>query len=83
MNDNDFFKGQNLLPNPADPESLAYFLKNIPKISKKLIGDYLARPKHEDVLKAFIRLNDFSGVSINVHTFKRSCSVNNYIETSG
>lgn len=47
-----------------DPIGLAVFLKTSTRISKKLLGEFLAKPSNSDVLKAFIQLFDFNGVSI-------------------
>lgn len=40
-------------------EVLARFLKNCPRLDKKLLGDYISRPDNIAVLKSFIGLFDF------------------------
>lgn len=44
-------------------ESLARFFKTTPKLDKKLLGDYISRPDQLEVLKAFMKLMEFDGVS--------------------
>ena len=43
--------------------SLARFLKKSPRLDKKLLGEYISRPENAEVLKEFISLYDFHGVS--------------------
>ncbi|RUS35496.1 hypothetical protein BC938DRAFT_482565 [Jimgerdemannia flammicorona] len=62
-----FLKENGIIYN--DPEedpntSLARFLMSTPRLNKKLMGDYLSKPQNIDILKAFIRLFDFSGKRI-------------------
>ncbi|PWN47694.1 Sec7-domain-containing protein [Violaceomyces palustris] len=40
-------------------QSIASFLKDCPRLDKKLLGDYISRPANADVLDAFIGLFDF------------------------
>lgn len=40
-------------------ERIARFLKECPRLDKKLVGDYIGRPDNINVLEAFIRLFDF------------------------
>lgn len=44
--------------------SIAYFLKNTPRIDKKLIGEFIAKPDNIDILKSFIGQFDFYEVPI-------------------
>ncbi|GJJ73716.1 golgi-specific brefeldin A-resistance guanine nucleotide exchange factor 1 [Entomortierella parvispora] len=44
-----------------DPVAVAQFLKSSTRLSKKLLGEYIAKPANLEVLKAFIRLFDFEG----------------------
>ena len=48
-------------------KSLATFLKNTPRLDKKLLGEFIAKPENNEVLKAFIGQFDFNGVSFNAH----------------
>ncbi|KAI9341953.1 hypothetical protein BDR26DRAFT_859844 [Obelidium mucronatum] len=56
-----FLQEQELLPTPADPHSIAVFLKTTPGVNKKLIGEYIAKRGNEDILKTFIKLYNFKG----------------------
>lgn len=40
-------------------ERIARFLKECPRLDKKLVGDYIGRPDNIKVLEAFLRLFDF------------------------
>jgi brefeldin A-resistance guanine nucleotide exchange factor 1 len=42
----------------------ARFLRNSTRLDKKLLGEYISRPDGVGLLKAFIGLFDFSGVSL-------------------
>ena len=44
-------------------KSLAKFLKSCNRLDKKLLGDFLSKPENIGVLRAFIELFDFKGVS--------------------
>lgn len=44
----------------ARDHSIAKFLKDCPRLDKKLLGDYLSRPGNEGVLDSFLRLFDFN-----------------------
>ncbi|KZS99157.1 Sec7-domain-containing protein [Sistotremastrum niveocremeum HHB9708] len=48
----------------ARPLSLAKFLKECPRLDKKLLGDFISRPDNTAVLNAFIGLFDFKGKPI-------------------
>ncbi|KAJ1975839.1 GDP/GTP exchange factor for ARF [Dimargaris cristalligena] len=43
---------------------LALFLRHTPSLNKALLGDYLSRPKHLPVLRAYINLFDFQGLRL-------------------
>lgn len=45
------------------PQSLAKFLKGCTRLDKRLLGDFISRSENIDVLKAFMTLFDFKGVS--------------------
>lgn len=47
----------------ARAQSLARFLKSTPRLDKKLLGEFLAKPDNIEILKAFIELFDFTNVS--------------------
>jgi brefeldin A-resistance guanine nucleotide exchange factor 1 len=42
--------------------SIAHFLKSTPRLDKKLLGEFLAKPDNIDILKAFIGQFHFKGV---------------------
>lgn len=44
-------------------DSVAKFLKQCARLDKRLLGDYISRPENIDVLKSFMSLFDFKGVS--------------------
>ena len=44
------------------PESLAMFLKNTPRLDKRLLGDFISKPSNTDILNAFMTLFDFKEV---------------------
>lgn len=46
----------------ARAQSIAYFLKNTPRLDKKLLGEFIAKPENIDILKAFIGFFDFDKV---------------------
>lgn len=50
-------------PSMTREQSLAMFFKTTPKLDKKLLGDFISRPDQIEVLRAFMRLMDFEGVS--------------------
>ncbi|KAI8823734.1 uncharacterized protein EV422DRAFT_618537 [Fimicolochytrium jonesii] len=58
-----FLQEHQFLPDPVTPDSLAKFLKATPSINKVVLGDYLAKPKNLDLLKAFVGLMDFADKS--------------------
>ncbi|XP_077230483.1 GNOM-like 2 [Tasmannia lanceolata] len=60
----EFLKFSNLVPNPPDPKSIAYFYRYTPGLDKNKIGDYLGDPDefHVEVLKEFTDAFEFSGV---------------------
>ena len=62
-----------LSPEVSRPLSLAMFLKSCTRLDKKLLGDFISRPENIDVLKAFIGLFEFRGVSF--YPYSRMCMV--------
>ncbi|CEL55144.1 putative protein C211,03 OS=Schizosaccharomyces pombe (strain 972 / ATCC 24843) GN=SPBC211.03c PE=1 SV=1 [Rhizoctonia solani AG-1 IB] len=51
-------------PKRADPKSLAHFLKNCPRLDKKVLGEYISHLDNPELLKEFIGLFDFHEKSI-------------------
>ncbi|KAF9579932.1 GDP/GTP exchange factor for ARF, partial [Lunasporangiospora selenospora] len=56
-----FLESHKMISSLNDPKGVASFLKTNSRLSKKLLGEYLAKPANSEVLKAFIRLFDFHG----------------------
>ncbi|KAL5635177.1 hypothetical protein ACGC1H_003018 [Rhizoctonia solani] len=48
----------------ADPKSLARFLKNCPRLDKKVLGEYISHLDNPELLKEFIGMFDFRGKPI-------------------
>ncbi|QRV74795.1 Sec7 guanine nucleotide exchange factor [Ceratobasidium sp. AG-Ba] len=48
----------------ADPKSLAIFLKNCPKLNKKVLGEYISHLDNPDLLREFIGIFDFRNKSV-------------------
>lgn len=44
-----------LLSSPLNPEEMAKFLRENPRLDKKTIGDYIGDKKNSRVLEAFVR----------------------------
>ncbi|XP_074590636.1 ARF guanine-nucleotide exchange factor GNL2 [Curcuma longa] len=72
----DFLKITNLVPNPPDPKSFAFFFRYTPGLDKNSIGDFLGDPDefHIQVLREFTGTFDF--VHVLLDTALRS-----YLET--
>ncbi|XP_042492770.1 ARF guanine-nucleotide exchange factor GNL2 [Macadamia integrifolia] len=60
----EYLKITNLVSDPPEPKSLAYFYRYTPGLDKIAIGDYLGDPGelHIQVLKEFTATFDFSGM---------------------
>jgi golgi-specific brefeldin A-resistance guanine nucleotide exchange factor 1 len=54
-------------PEMSRETSIATFLKSCTRLDKRLLGDFISKPENEPILKAFISLFDFKGVSTNRH----------------
>lgn len=51
-------------PEEKRTRGIAKFLRNTPRLDKKLLGEYISRPDQLDLLKAFIGLFNFKGKTI-------------------
>lgn len=63
-----YFKENGLIPGYAEGDpgatlALARFLKSTQRLDKKLLGEYISNLDNPELLKAFIGLFDFEGVS--------------------
>ncbi|ORZ01929.1 hypothetical protein BCR41DRAFT_342440 [Lobosporangium transversale] len=56
-----YLEAHGMISSLNDPEAVAHFLKSSTRLSKRLLGEYLAKPANSEVLKAFIQLFDFHG----------------------
>jgi brefeldin A-resistance guanine nucleotide exchange factor 1 len=49
--------------------ALAKFLKNYPRLDKKLLGDFISRPANADVLRSFLEMCDLKNVRLSFAGF--------------
>lgn len=59
-----YLASQGVIENTDDPELVARFLKGTTRISKKVLGEFIAKKQNEKLLAAFINLFDFAGKSV-------------------
>ncbi|KAG9016191.1 GDP/GTP exchange factor for ARF [Tulasnella sp. JGI-2019a] len=64
-----YLEENGLLYRPEDKDiprtrSLAKFLKNTPRLNKRVLGDWISSPDNIEILKEFIDLFDFTGKSV-------------------
>ncbi|KUL90825.1 hypothetical protein ZTR_00895 [Talaromyces verruculosus] len=59
-----YLASQGIIENTDDPELVARFLKGTTRISKKVLGEFIAKKQNEKLLAAFINLFDFAGKSV-------------------
>ncbi|XP_070186725.1 Golgi-specific brefeldin A-resistance guanine nucleotide exchange factor 1-like isoform X2 [Littorina saxatilis] len=59
-----FLQEQGLLSTPLDPGEIVTFLKENPKLDKKMIGEYIGAKKNKAVLGAFVRSFNFEDTRI-------------------
>uniref|UniRef100_A0A5K3FVB2 SEC7 domain-containing protein n=1 Tax=Mesocestoides corti TaxID=53468 RepID=A0A5K3FVB2_MESCO len=59
-----FLQRNGLLSDPLDPNEMATFLAENPRLDKKTIGEYLSSRKNSEVLIAFARNFNFRGTRI-------------------
>jgi golgi-specific brefeldin A-resistance guanine nucleotide exchange factor 1 len=50
-----------IIDKDLQPHSVARFLKESSRISKRIVGEYIAKPPNGDTLDAFVKLFDFKG----------------------
>lgn len=56
-----YLEAHGILKSAQDPAEVAAFLKETSRVSKSVLGEYLAKKGNEEVLKAFLDLCDFTG----------------------
>ena len=54
-----FLAEQGILDKDLNPHSVAKFLKKSSRVSKKIVGEHIAKPQNSETLDAFINLFDF------------------------
>ncbi|CAH8642739.1 unnamed protein product [Dicrocoelium dendriticum] len=59
-----FLQQYHVLRSPLDPNELAHFLRENPRLDKRMIGEFLSDRGNGDVLAAYVRQFNFAGVSI-------------------
>ena len=59
-----FLASHGIIDNPDSPQSIVKFFRGTTRISKSVLGEYLSKKNHEELLVAFINLFDFGGKRI-------------------
>ncbi|CAH8861888.1 unnamed protein product [Trichobilharzia szidati] len=59
-----FLQEHNILQKPLNYDELAVFLRENPRLEKRMIGEYISERENVDVLAAFVRQFNFVGVPI-------------------
>ena len=59
-----FLASHGIIDNPDSPRSIVKFFRGTTRISKSVLGEYLSKKSHEELLVAFIDLFDFAGKRI-------------------
>lgn len=50
-----FLQEHHLLSTPLDPQEMVHFLRENPRLDKKMIGDYISNRTNLEVLDAFVK----------------------------
>ena len=56
-----YLADEGIVDKDLNAHSVALFLKNSSRVSKRVVGEYIAKPANNDVLDAFVNLYDFHG----------------------
>ncbi|KAI5846901.1 hypothetical protein BZA05DRAFT_376959 [Tricharina praecox] len=56
-----FLAQQGIIEGVDHPESIARFLKGTSRADKKLLGEYISKKQNTEILRAFMKMFDFSG----------------------
>ncbi|KAK6628289.1 hypothetical protein RUM43_002101 [Polyplax serrata] len=59
-----FLQEHCLLSTPLDPQEVVHFLRENPRLDKKMIGDFISNRSNLEVLDAFVKSFDFSDLRI-------------------
>ena len=57
----EYLAEQGILDKDLNPVSVARFLKKSSRVSKRIVGEYIAKPSNSETLDAFVKLFDFRG----------------------
>lgn len=60
----DFLQEHGLLSSPINPEEMAKFLRENPRVDKKTIGEYIGDKKNSRILEAFVRSFHFHDLRV-------------------
>ncbi|KAJ7337743.1 G-box binding factor [Desmophyllum pertusum] len=60
----EFLQEHGLLSSPLNPEEIAKFLRENPRLDKKTIGDYIGDKKNSRILEAFVRSFHFHDLRV-------------------
>ena len=56
-----FLSSHGIIQNPEDASSVVKFLRGTTRISKTVLGEYLSKRSHEDLLEAYLETYEFAG----------------------
>src|SRR5208282_504685 len=56
-----FLAEKGILDKDLNAKSVARFLKKSSRVSKRIVGEYIAKPTNSETLDAFVKLFDFQG----------------------
>lgn len=59
-----FLGEKGIIPNVDDPACIAAFLRQTSRLNKKLVGEYISKKEHVDILRAYMNTFDFAGKSV-------------------
>lgn len=59
-----YLASQGIIQDIHDQKLIARFLRGTNRVSKKVLGDYISKQSHEEMLNEFIRLLDFTGKNV-------------------
>ena len=57
----EYLAEQGILDKDLNPVSVVRFLKKSSRVSKRIVGEYIAKPSNSETLDAFVKLFDFRG----------------------
>lgn len=61
-----YLASQGIIEDPNDPICVTSFLKGTTRVSKKMLGEYISKRGHEELLTAFLDLFDFDNKRVDV-----------------